>query len=197
MTRQTGRLKFTLCSSFTLLQINSSAVIVRDDIRFVIFNRLFGEGLQHAASLSNLMGETKAQQKDALRRRLLKLRELKAAGIEMNTEEAQLLEDDIDAEAIEEVTTEDMMQDLQVIRISTDWIILDQDIENLNVFAIIIRVPTIKLYNQNYHSEIFSFFLLPLNCTILMCLSNRVFFFSSVTLRGREEGAFGLVEESR
>jgi hypothetical protein len=80
--------------------------------------RLFGEGLEHAASLSKLMGETKAQQRDALKRRLQKLRELKAAGIEMTTEEAQLLEDGIEEEAIEEeVTTEDVMKDLQVIRI--------------------------------------------------------------------------------
>lgn len=77
---------------------------------------MFGEGLEHAASLSKLMGETKAQQKDALKRRLQKLRELKAAGIEITTEEAQLLEDGIEEETIEEeVTTEDVMRDLQVI----------------------------------------------------------------------------------
>ena len=62
------------------------------------------------------MGETKAQQKDALKRRLQKLRELKAAGIEITTEEAQLLEDGIEEDTIdEEVTTEDVMRDLQVI----------------------------------------------------------------------------------
>ena len=77
-------------------------------------NRLFGEGLEHAASLSKLMGETKAQQRDALKRRLQKLRELKAAGIEITTEEAQLLEDGIEEETIEEeVTTEDVIKDLQ------------------------------------------------------------------------------------
>jgi hypothetical protein len=64
------------------------------------------------------MGETKAQQKDLLKRRLQKLRELKAAGIEITTEEAQLLEDGVEAETIEEeVTTENVMRDLQVIRI--------------------------------------------------------------------------------
>jgi hypothetical protein len=64
------------------------------------------------------MGETKAQQKDLLKRRLQKLRELKAAGIEITTEEAQLLEDGVEAATIEEeVTTEDVMRDLQVIRI--------------------------------------------------------------------------------
>ena len=76
---------------------------------------MFGEGLEHAASLSKLMGETKGQQKHALRRRLQKLRELKAAGIEMTTEEAQLLEDEIEDGTIdEEVSTEDVMRDLQV-----------------------------------------------------------------------------------
>lgn len=61
------------------------------------------------------MGETKAQQKDALRKRLQKLRELKAAGIEITTEEAQLLEDEMEDEVIEEeVSTEDVMRDLQV-----------------------------------------------------------------------------------
>ena len=76
---------------------------------------MFGEGLEHAASLSKLMGETKAQQKDALRKRLQKLRELKAAGIEITTEEAQLLEDEMEDEVIEEeVSTEDVMRDLQV-----------------------------------------------------------------------------------
>ena len=61
------------------------------------------------------MGETKAEQKEALKRRLQKLRELKAAGVEMTTEDAQLLDDEIEANAVEEeVSTEDVMRDLQV-----------------------------------------------------------------------------------
>ena len=66
------------------------------------------------------MGESKAQQKDALKRRLQKLRELKAAGIEMTTEEAQLLEGEAEDGTIEEeVTTEDVMRDLQVSKTLT------------------------------------------------------------------------------
>lgn len=91
------------------------------------FTRLFGEGLEHAASLSKLMGETKAQQKDALKRRLQKIREHKAAGIEMTTEEAQLLEDGNEEETIEEeVTTGDVLNDLQVIRICSKILITIQ-----------------------------------------------------------------------
>ena len=94
--------------------------------------------MKHESAVRALMGESKAQQKQRLQERLEKLRKLKQGGVEVNAEEVAALEqveaegvDAVDAEVLnhlieesvtetEEVTTNTLLNDLQVIENATN-----------------------------------------------------------------------------
>lgn len=94
--------------------------------------------MKHESAVRALMGETKAQQKQRLQERLEKLRKLKQEGGEVNEGEVAALEqveakgvDAVDADVLnhlieesvtetEEVTTNTLLNDLQVTKNTTN-----------------------------------------------------------------------------
>ena len=105
--------------------------------------------MKHDSALRALMGESKAQQKQRLQERLEKLRKLKKEGGEVNEQEMSALEqveaegiEAVDAEVLnhlieetvtdaEEVTTNTLLNDLQVMT---------------NVLPLVLRHPFIIPY---------------------------------------------------